>query len=182
MTQGSAAPRPAVSRRTVIRTGAHMAWAVPAVSVATAAPAFAAVSGGAALQGSSFRVQLNVKKQTLHVFVGPIKNSGASATGGPITVIVSAPKTAQTSMSNPYDKGVQNNWTYAGPSSSSTTDDYTFVSRAGSLKPNQSTGALSFLLSAKSAKPGDPFTYVVSAPGSTATAGSTTASSRSSSS
>ena len=162
-----------VTRRTVLRTGAHAAWAVPAISVATAAPAFA-VSGGASLQGSSFKVQFNSGTKKFHVMVGPIKNTGGSPTGGPVTVVVSAPKTTPTTMSNPYDNGVQNNWTYLGSSSGSSTTDYTFVSKASSLKPNQSTGALSFFLSTTTSRPSGTWTYVASATGSTSTMGTTT--------
>lgn len=37
--------RSGLSRRTVIKAGAHAAWAIPAVTVVTSAPAFAAQSG-----------------------------------------------------------------------------------------------------------------------------------------
>jgi hypothetical protein len=175
MNQSNLSTQRVVSRRAVVRAGAHAAWAVPAISIATAAPALA-VSGGAALQGSAFRVKFNAAQKKLSVFVGALRNTGGTATGGPVTVVVSAPASAQTSMSRPYDAGVQNSWTYAGRSSSATTDDYTFVSRTGSLKPNQSTGALSFqLATASSTKPAGQFTYIATTPGGTGTAGSTTA-------
>lgn len=38
-----------ISRRTALRAGAHTAWAVPAITLATAAPAHAALSGGSDL-------------------------------------------------------------------------------------------------------------------------------------
>jgi hypothetical protein len=172
MTDAIGVAQRALTRRTVVRAGAHAAWAVPAITVATAAPALA-VSGGAVLNSASF--QVTYSKSKLHVRIGPIKNSGATATTGPVTVIFSAPKMAQTSMSNPYDNGVQNNWTYVGKSSSASSDDYTFVSKQSSLKPNQSTGMLGFKLNTTSSKPAGQFTYSATAPGSTGTAGTTTA-------
>lgn len=47
------APRRQPSRRTVLKTGAHAAWAVPAIQIAAAAPAFAATSDTAVLSVSS---------------------------------------------------------------------------------------------------------------------------------
>ena len=123
-----------VSRRSVMRAGAHAAWSVPLVSVATAAPALAVSPGaGGSLQAGQFMVKCksNQYGTEYHVIVGPIKNSGPGDTCGPVTVTVSAPKDAQTSMDRPYDNGVQNNWQYAGQSSSADSDDYTFVSTKG---------------------------------------------------
>lgn len=166
-----------VSRRAVVRAGTTAAWAVPAISVAAATSGYAAVSGQASLEGSQFRVQCNAKQKRLHVVIGPIRNTGSAATGGPVTVVVSAPESAQTTMGNPYDNGVQNNWTYVGASSSPDTDDYTFVSKKGSLKPNETTGTLGFQLSMQNEScPAEDFTYVATAPNATPTAGSTTAS------
>jgi hypothetical protein len=145
---------------------------VPAISIATAAPALA-VSGQATLQGSAFKVQCMPKQKRVHVLVGPIKNTGSSSTGGPVTTVVSAPAGSGTTMAQPYDKGVQNNWTYAGKSG----DSYTFVSRTGALKPNQSTGALGFMLSIPTQScPTGAYTYVASSPNASATSGSTTSS------
>jgi len=42
-----------LGRRSLVRTGVAAAWAVPAISVAAAAPAFAACSGHGDLTGSS---------------------------------------------------------------------------------------------------------------------------------
>lgn len=170
-----------LSRRSVVRAGTTAAWAVPAIAVATTTSAYAAVSGQATLEGSHFKVQCNAKQKRLHIIIGPIRNTGSASTGGPVTVVVSVPKSAQTTMSNPYDNGVQNNWTYAGASSSADTDDYTFVSTKGSLKPGESTGGLGFQLKMKSATcPIEDFTYVATAPNSSSTAGSTSASGSSS--
>jgi hypothetical protein len=183
MTRGSTTPgaQRAVSRRTVVRAGSTAAWAVPAISVATMTSGYAAVSGQATLQGSQFFVQCNANQKRLHVVIGPIRNTGSAATGGPVTVVFSAPESAQTSMGNPYVNGTQNNWTYVGASSSGDTDDYTFVSKKGSLKPNETTGALSFQLTMQSAScPIEDFTYVATSPNSTPTAGSTSASGSSS--
>jgi hypothetical protein len=47
------APRRRPTRRTVLKTGAHAAWAVPAIQIAAAAPAFAAASETSVLSVSS---------------------------------------------------------------------------------------------------------------------------------
>jgi hypothetical protein len=172
MTRGSTTPgaQRAVSRRAVVRAGSTAAWAVPAISVATMTSGYAAVSGQAALQGSGFTVKCLADQQRVHVMIGSIKNTGSASTGGPVTVVMSAPEGSGTTMDTPYDRGVENNWTYAGQSG----DSYTFVSKRGALKSNQSTGALGFWLGIPTEScPTGAYTYVATAPNSTSTAGST---------
>lgn len=76
--------RIAPSRRTVLRTAAHAAWAVPAVQIATSVPAFASVSNHAkidlVLTNTPTSSTGNPKKATLDLTV---TNNGVSTkTGG----------------------------------------------------------------------------------------------------
>src|SRR5688572_24200905 len=87
---GATAPSRTISRRTVVRTGAHAAWAVPAISVATAAPALA-VSGEADLKGRGVVAIFYGGRWRLVITVRPIANDGDTPTG-PITIRIYVPK------------------------------------------------------------------------------------------
>ncbi|WP_370290693.1 hypothetical protein [Nocardioides sp.] len=73
------------TRRSVLRVGANAAWAVPAVSLATAVPAFAAVSPDAKVTASG--AQIN---KLGNLFTGTIilANEGVKPTGQ-VTVVFS---------------------------------------------------------------------------------------------
>ena len=89
-----ATERRMISRRTVVRTGAHAAWAVPAISVATAAPALAA-SGQPDLDGSGitaiFYSPRKKKNWRLIITINPITNKGPGPVGA-ITLLLRVPK------------------------------------------------------------------------------------------
>jgi len=69
--------RSGMSRRTVVKTGAHAAWAVPAISLATAAPAMA--SSGAVLSISGTSANRAVAILTASASVD---NTGTQTTSG----------------------------------------------------------------------------------------------------
>ncbi len=73
-----------VSRRTLVRTGATAAWAVPVISVATAAPAMAAVSGGLSVSGSGSYANKNSTALPLTITV--TNNRTSAASGCSVTV------------------------------------------------------------------------------------------------
>lgn len=68
--------RTTVTRRTVARTAAHAAWAVPVIAVATAAPAFAASNGPIVFTASTFgsgggNTRTNINVQIAKEFGSP---------------------------------------------------------------------------------------------------------------
>src|SRR4051794_11039244 len=77
------------SRRQVVRIGANLAWAVPAVGIATAAPALAA-SGKAKLKLSSFAATASTSKVVLKL--GAVTNSGPGDAGVPVASFSLSPK------------------------------------------------------------------------------------------
>ena len=81
-----------VGRRSVVRTGVTAAWAVPAVTVAAAAPAFAACSGNGNLSGSSHGVPSRSAK-TVTITI-TLANSGGTTSG--LALSVSGPDSAHT--------------------------------------------------------------------------------------
>lgn len=74
-----AAAEKGLSRRTVMRTGAHAAWAVPAISVATAAPALAA-SGPAALSVILAPIGVRVPLNTVNINATVTNNNTLATT------------------------------------------------------------------------------------------------------
>ena len=82
-------PTARVGRRSLVRTGVTAAWAAPAITVAAAAPAFAACSGQGDLSGSSHgTASRSGKTMTISV---TLANNGAT-TGG-LALSVSGPDT-----------------------------------------------------------------------------------------
>ncbi|SFB87261.1 hypothetical protein SAMN04487968_102106 [Nocardioides terrae] len=97
-------PKQQPSRRTVLRAGAHAAWAVPAIQIAAAAPAFAAGSGvyptsqlGLSVLGHTRRsdgsgfiiVELSATgapAKNVVVMVSGYSRQGAPVTSGPYAV------------------------------------------------------------------------------------------------
>jgi len=73
-----------VARRSLVRTGVTAAWAVPAVTVVAAAPAFAACSGQANLGTSTHLSPLRVGKLVTVTVV--LRNSGATTSGLALSV------------------------------------------------------------------------------------------------
>jgi hypothetical protein len=102
-----------MDRRTLLRAGAATAWSVPLVQAATAAPAFAAVSGPASLSTTSGTITRANGLYTISIIV---RNSGGSATQGLQAVLTSSPAPIQSS-SNPIG------WSSSGPSSWTTTQE-----------------------------------------------------------
>lgn len=127
-----------LSRRAVVRTGAHMAWAVPAVSLVTAAPALAVSHGEPRLRISSFSASGGRKKT--QIAMGPVVNRG-QGDAGQITAVVSLPARLDNCE---IDGDVSKGWTLAGGKKGNT---LTFVSNDGNVKAGERTKALSFSVS-----------------------------------
>jgi len=117
------APRRQPSRRTVLKTGVHAAWAVPAIQIAAAAPAFAAVSDTAVLgvttagtaPASQSGATLTLPKVTIassvaDASVATLRTSGgataADVSFGPVSVANSVSKTGLTVTLNEAGDGV----------------------------------------------------------------------------
>jgi hypothetical protein len=81
-----------LGRRSLVRTGVAAAWAVPAISVAAAAPAFAACSGHGDLTGSSHGTASRSGK-TVTITI-TLVNSGATTSG--LALSVSGPDALHT--------------------------------------------------------------------------------------
>ena len=127
-----------VTRRSVVKTGAHLAWAVPAVSMVTAAPALA-VSGKSKLRMGSFGA--SAIKGGADVDLGPIKNTGTRETGV-LTAVFELPsslKKAKVSASS-----VSSGWKVVDGKG----QDLTFVS-TGTVPPGGKSKALSFVAKQK---------------------------------
>jgi hypothetical protein len=90
--QHTSDPRARVARRSLVRTGVMAAWAVPAVTVAASAPAFAACSGSGNLGGSSHGTPSRSGK-TVTITV-TLANSGGTTNG--LTLSVSGPDALHT--------------------------------------------------------------------------------------
>ena len=128
-----------VSRRSLVRAGATVAWSVPLVQIATAAPALAAVSGPARLRCISFtgtrtntRVRLNI---------GGIKNTGGTPTGQ-VTVVIRWPKKRPGQLAPRYQNSLSAGWTFAGKTGHGPWS-FMFVSNAG-VAPGHQTPPLTF--------------------------------------
>jgi hypothetical protein len=67
------------SRRSLVKAGAHAAWAVPVVTVVTSAPAFAATSDQAALSVATVTASRADRVVTV---TAQVSNTGAAATTG----------------------------------------------------------------------------------------------------
>jgi hypothetical protein len=97
------APRTTPSRRTVLKTGAHAAWAVPAIQIAAATPAFAASGTPVTYPTSKLTVSVVGYNRTsgyvvvevaatvaaaknVVVTVSGYNNNGSSATSNPVSV------------------------------------------------------------------------------------------------
>ena len=87
--------RTAPSRRTVLRTAAHAAWAVPAVQIATSVPAFASASNHAkidlTLLNSPDSSGTKVKEATLRIRAtnNGVSSAPGGATASTVTLIFS---------------------------------------------------------------------------------------------
>ena len=85
-------PRAHLGRRSLVRTGVTAAWVVPAITVAAAAPAFAACSGQANLSGSTHGTpSRSGKNVTITV---TLSNSGTTTSG--LALSVSGPDALHT--------------------------------------------------------------------------------------
>ncbi|WP_372727401.1 hypothetical protein [Nocardioides sp.] len=67
-----------------------MAWAVPAISLATAAPALATSHGPDQLKITRFKARYIRKRRGVRVITGPIRNKGQSS-AGQVTAVVTFP-------------------------------------------------------------------------------------------
>jgi uncharacterized membrane protein len=81
-----------LGRRSLVRTGVTAAWAVPAVTVAAAAPAFAACSGHSDLSQSSHGTASRSGKTVTITLT--LSNGGATTSG--LALSVSGPDTLHT--------------------------------------------------------------------------------------
>jgi hypothetical protein len=81
-----------LGRRSLVRTGVTAAWAVPAITVAAAAPAFAACSGAGNLSGSTHGTASRSGK-TVTITV-TLANSGGTTSG--LALSVSGPDSLHT--------------------------------------------------------------------------------------
>lgn len=117
----AAAQKGGMTRRSVVRTGAHLAWAVPAVSIATSAPALAVSTakdpvnpppGGTEVEGSESR---NGKKETFFVKFG---QANRPLTGGDLIVTVKSKGKVGGNGGRDWDRA---------PSAASRRNEYTYV-------------------------------------------------------
>lgn len=134
------------SRRTVVRAGAHAAWVVPAVSLATAAPALAASPppGKDKVKIGEFGANYTNGRGGVHVELSPIANKG-KGDAGQITVVVSVPEKQKgpfskaPTLDGPASKG----WAFAGRSGNGPWD-FTFVTKTDSFETGEKTRPLDF--------------------------------------
>ena len=123
-----------VSRRSVVRTGAHLAWAVPAVSMVTAAPALAVSGGKPKLKIGG--LSASGSKKGASVDMGAVKNSG-TRDAGVLTAVFELPSSLK--KGKVTAGSVSSGWKLVdgkGP-------DLTFVS-TGSVPPGGKSKPLSF--------------------------------------
>jgi hypothetical protein len=153
-----------LTRRSVVRTSAHLAWAVPAVTMATAAPALA-VSGPAHLRMSGFSVNYSSGHTQLDVHMGPVKNNGGSD-AGQLTAVVEVPekKKGPFRKAPAMDGGASDGWKFAGRSGNGPWT-FTFVATDGHLRAGEKTRPLDFALALAGGKKGPKATIGVSVVG-----------------
>ena len=101
-------PRAHLGRRSLVRTGVTAAWAVPAITVAAAAPAFAACSGQADVSGSTHGTPSRSGKTVMITVT--LSNSGGTTSG--LMVAVSGPDALHT-----LDQVSASGWTTASADS-----------------------------------------------------------------
>jgi hypothetical protein len=130
---------PGPSRRQVVRIGANLAWAVPAVSLATAVPALAA-SGKGKLQLSSFSAAASTTKVTMKV--GAVSNPGPGDAGIPTATLSLSPK----------PKGITKVTGSSGWKQSGGKTGLKFTSTKGKLLKGGKTSALTVTVTYKKAK------------------------------
>lgn len=162
----SATTRRTVSRRTVVRTAAHSAWLVPAVTMVTSAPALAAsapgkpsltVTNGSGTWGTvshSGNTYTYTNWAVSGIVVGNPSTNPATDTATGITVTISfATSTFKpSSLLTPTVTGT--GWSFSA--SSSTATSYVF-NYTGTVAPGGSTPALgaTFPFSASFSNPGN---------------------------
>ncbi len=118
-----------ISRRSIVRAGATAAWAVPLVTVATAAPALA-VSGAAVLEIRRFEAKFNRPKKDLDLFIYGVRNTG-TVPSSQVTVVFSIPRTKTGALSRaPRFISNSKGWTFVGRTGNATWD-FTFASTSG---------------------------------------------------
>ena len=78
------------SRRSVVRTAAHAAWAVPAIQIATSAPAFAAASDTLAFTAGSGDWDTSTYPRTVQV-MATVRNNSVADTTANLQVTVTFP-------------------------------------------------------------------------------------------
>lgn len=145
MTDAPEAPDspPGLTRRAVVRTGANLAWAVPAVSLATAAPALAVSGpvGQAKVALGNFQAAYIRRNAAAKITLASVANTG-SADAGQVKAVVKFKKNGGAFKKAPKLSGsVSSGWKVAGPRSGYT---FTFVSTDTHLMPNEKTRPLSF--------------------------------------
>lgn len=130
-----------VSRRAVVKTGANLAWAVPAISLVTAAPALA-VSGGTPKLAMG-NVTANGTRTGASVSMGAVRNTG-DGDAGRLTAVATFP--ANRDNVKVVGSSVSNGWKVADGSG----DVVTFVTVDGNLAPGERSKPLSFRVTHKS--------------------------------
>jgi hypothetical protein len=135
----TAEANPGPSRRQVVRIGANLAWAVPAVSIATSAPALAA-SGKASLKFSSFSATGSTSKVILKM--GAVSNTGPGNAGVPMA----------TMSLSPSPKGITKVTGSSGWKQSGGSKGMKFASTKGALVAGGKTSPLTVTVTFKKAK------------------------------
>lgn len=116
--------RPGTTRRAVIRTAGHTAWAAPVIIAATTAPAFAA-SGAAAITTVIGGARSGTLGDTLTITT-TLTNSNTGA-GGATTLVVQATPTTVTTINGGAPTNVTAGWTFAGEDGTPDSRIYTFT-------------------------------------------------------
>lgn len=162
-----AAEASGISRRSVVRTGAHLAWAVPAVQLVTSAPALAASGTKPNLTGGSIAVGYNKARTQTSVAIGAVRNTGGDMKGQ-LTASVSLPGF----LKSPKLVGKPSaGWKAVGKSGRK----LTFISTSSGLATGASTKKLSFKVSHKAVKkaPAGKITAIVRGTGDSITSSAT---------
>ncbi|MCW2786730.1 MAG: hypothetical protein JWP74_3247 [Marmoricola sp.] len=93
-----------VTRRTIIRTGANAAWAVPLITVATTAPALAASGSAPSIRITNHGI---IRHRAKHRFTvhAQVTNVGDGATTAPVVLTLTMPKGTKQFALRPVDYG-----------------------------------------------------------------------------
>jgi hypothetical protein len=149
------AARTGLSRRSVLRVGANAAWAIPAVTVVTAAPAFAASTPAkAVLHVVGYTIARNTASGAITGSL-TVSNTGTAPTVGATTVTIQIPK-----GSPPLDKAptpptvgssAGSGWVFSSSNTAGNTGPWTYTwTYSLTITPNQSSTVLNVSLTGSS--------------------------------